>query len=363
MSDLLIEPEALQAWAVAILIAAGASPRAAEATARSLVFADRRGVDLHGIVFLRFYLPRLRAGASDGAAHPRVLVDMPALALIDGRRALGAYVASFAMSLCCDKAEAVGAAAVAVRNSGHFGAASYYADMAAERGYAGIALSNSDPGMAPLGALGPLLGTNPLAISAPRAPGLPTPSLDIATSVVAQGKIILASRAGTQIPGDWAIGPDGHPTDDPDAALAGAVLPMAGHKGFALAFMIDVLTACLSGALVSPEIPAAPDPSTPEGTGHLFIAIKVDALGPRAAYESALSKLASAVHQGKRADWAEPFMMPGEREAKVAAERLSVIRITSRVSNCCKGWARNTASPFKGHGSRRGKPAAAGGHH
>src|SRR5262249_11378 len=146
-------------------------------------------------------------------------------------RALGAYVASFAMSLCCDKAGTAGAAAVAVRNSGHFGAASYYANMAASRGCVGIALSNSDPGMAPLGALGPILGTNPLAISAPSAPGLPTPSLDIATSVVAQGKIILAARAGTKIPGDWAIGPDGRPTKEPDDALAGAVLPMAGHKG------------------------------------------------------------------------------------------------------------------------------------
>src|SRR5262249_13649348 len=171
-------------------------------------------------------------------------------------------------------------------------------------------------------------------------------SLDIATSVVAQGKIILAARAGTKIPGDWAIGPDGRPTKEPDDALAGAVLPMAGHKGFALAFMIDVLAACLPGASVSPEIPAAPDPSAPEGTGHLFIAIKVDAVGARTAYENALSRLTTAVHGSKRAEWVGPFMIPGEPEAQAAAERRSAIPITESSVKLLRGLGEEFGVPF-----------------
>ena len=120
--------------------------------------------------------------------------------------------------------------------------------------------------MAPFGALGPILGTNPLAIASPAGSGKPPPSLDVATSVVAQGRIILAQRAGTEIPADWAIGPDGKPTQDPNQALAGAVLSMAGHKGFGLAFMLDVLSGCRPGAQLSQEItqdPNAPDPKRP----------------------------------------------------------------------------------------------------
>ena len=316
-----VKPEELNRWAVLILQSAGASREAAEATARCLVGANRRGVDSHGIVFLRFYLPRLRSGAARGDAHPTVAVDLPALALVDGHNALGAYVADFAMSLCCDKAKEAGAAVVAARNSGHFGAASHHSELAANRGCIGIALSNSDPGMAPLGALGPILGTNPLAIASPAGSGKPTPSLDVATSVVAQGRIILAQRAGTEIPADWAIGPDGKPTQDPNQALAGAVLPMAGHKGFGLAFMLDVLSGCLPGAQLSPEITPDPNSPEPEATGHCFIAIRVDALRDRADYDRSIEKLAGYVHGAKRADWADPFMIPGEREAKVASER------------------------------------------
>jgi len=318
----------LEAWARGLLRSAGASEEAATATARSLVHANRRGLDSHGVVFLSFFLPRLRAGTTKGEAHPEIVVDLPALALVDGHDALGPYVAGFAIGLCCDKAQRNGAAVVAVRNSSHFGAASCYAEAAAARGYLGVAVSNSDPGMGPPGALRPVLGTNPLAMAAPAAPDVPMPSLDIATSVVAQARIILARREGATIPPEWAIGPDGLATEDPERALSGSVLPMGGHKGFALAFMIDVLSGCLSGALLSPEIVGDPDAAGPQGTGHCFIAIHVESLRALEDYERSLRKLADAVHDAPRAGWADPFMIPGEREQRVAAERMEEIPLT-----------------------------------
>jgi LDH2 family malate/lactate/ureidoglycolate dehydrogenase len=321
MSAITIDADALAAWARRVLQSAGASEDAAAATARSLVHANRRGLDSHGVVFLRFFLPRLRSGTTRGEARPEIVVDLPALALVDGHDALGPYVAAYAMELCCERAHTTGSAVVAVRNSSHFGAASSHAELATEHGCIGIVFSNSDPGMGPPGALRPVLGTNPLAIAAPAAPGVPMPSLDIATSVVAQARIILARLAGTSIPRDWAIGPDGLATEDPERALAGSVLPMSGHKGFALAFMIDVLSGCLPGALLSPEIMGDPDSPGPQGTGHCFIAIHVEAISARGDYERSLSRLTTAVHDAPRAEGTEAFMIPGEREQRMTVER------------------------------------------
>jgi LDH2 family malate/lactate/ureidoglycolate dehydrogenase len=323
--DAIVAPDDLSRWTRAVLRAAGASPESADATAAMLVDANRRGLDSHGVVMLDLYLRRLRRGTIDGAAVPEVIVDLPAAVLVDGRNGLGAYVGCWALRLACEKAKGVGMAAVAVRNSSHFGTASFFAELAAGNGCIGIVFSNSDPGMAPRGACGPVLGTNPLAIAAPSPDDLCVPSLDIATSVVAQGRIILAKRAGESIPESWAIGPDGESTTDPAEALRGAVLPMADHKGFALAFMIDVLTGCLTGALLSPDIEGDPESPNPQRTGHLFICIDVDRFGPRPNYESALRRLADAVHTAPRNSTTESFLIPGEREARVAESRRNAI--------------------------------------
>jgi LDH2 family malate/lactate/ureidoglycolate dehydrogenase len=343
-----VNPEDLKAWTHAVLRSAGASEEAAAETARALVHANRRGLDSHGVLFLSFYLPRLRAGTTKGEARPEIVTDLPALALVDGHDALGPYVATFAMGLCCKKAERTGAGVVAVRNSSHFGAASCYAEVAAERGCIGVAVSNSDPGMGPPGALRPVLGTNPLAMAAPAAPDVPMPSLDIATSVVAQARIILARREGATIQPEWAIGPDGLATEDPERALTGSVLPMGGHKGFALAFMIDVLSGCLSGALLSPEIVGDPDAADPQGTGHCFIAIHVESLRALEDYERSLRKLADAVHDAPRAGWADPFMIPGEREQRVARERMDEIPLADSTLRLLRSLGDDYGVAFPG---------------
>jgi LDH2 family malate/lactate/ureidoglycolate dehydrogenase len=321
-----LSPGVLEGWTRAILESAGASSVAAADTARCLVDASRRGLDSHGVVFLHFYLPRLRGGSTDGQAEPAVVVDCPALVVVDGRNGLGAHIGTFAMELCCKRARSNGAAVVLVRNSSHYGAASYYAELAAAQGLFGISMSNSDAGMAPAGTLGPVLGTNPLAIAAPSARGVPSPSLDIATSEVAQGRIILRKRAGEAIPLGWAIDPHGQPTTDPEAALAGAVLPMGAHKGFGLAFMLDVVCGSAAGASTSPHIPDLADP-IPQGTGHAFIAIDVGAADPAGSYGDSLRDLVDHIHAAPRAEGLAPLMVPGEPEATTGAERAERIPI------------------------------------
>jgi LDH2 family malate/lactate/ureidoglycolate dehydrogenase len=321
MSGFLVESEVLGRWAHDLLTTLGMSKAGADATVASMLHANRRGLDSHGVVLLGVYVPRLQQRTIHGDAEPEIVRVRGALALIDGQLAPGAHSGNMAMSWCCETARVHGVGAAAVRNSSHFGAASFFSEFAASRGCIGIAITNSDPGMAPLGALEPILGTNPVAVAAPAVDGLVGPSLDIATSVVAQGRVTAAARAGKDIPGDWAIGRDGASTTDPSEALRNSVLPMSGHKGFGLAFMIDVLTACLSGSQISPEMVEE------AGVGHLMVAIDISAAAGGDEYAVRLQRLIDAVHCARRAPDVEPFMIPGEREERTARAREWLIPI------------------------------------
>jgi LDH2 family malate/lactate/ureidoglycolate dehydrogenase len=336
----------LERWARGALTAAGAADEPASVTARLLVDANRRGLDTHGVLLLRLYLPRLASGAMDGSAHPVVARDLPAAAVVDGMNALGPYVASFALELCCEKARRSGAAAVSVRNSNHFGAASCFAEAAARQECLAIVCSNSDPGMAPEGALEPVLGTNPIAIAAPAGPLDHLPSLDFATSTVAVGRIRAAERAGQAIPPGWAIGPDGRPTEDPAEAMRGSALPMGGHKGFALAFMLDVLSGCLPGAAISPEISDDPEGSVPQGTGHFIAAVHLPSLSAPEVYAERLGSLARAVHGARRAPGVPAFQLPGEPEAVSARMRKGSIPFDEPSLALLRGLGERFGVPF-----------------
>jgi LDH2 family malate/lactate/ureidoglycolate dehydrogenase len=341
---LCLDPDALIGWVEDVLRIAGVADSAAAATAQGLVYANRRGLDSHGVVLLDMYLPRLRDGMINGRATPSVVVDAPAAVLIDGDDGLGHYVGTVALDLVCERARASGVALALVRRSTHFGAASWYSNRAAERGFVALVLSNGGPCMAPLGGRAPVLGNNPVAFAAPAAPGSPLPSLDIATSVVAWGRVADAARNGESIPTAWAMGPDGRPTDDPTTALEGALLPVGDYKGFGLAFMNDVLTACVTGSPISPDIVS--DGSAVESVGHCLIAIDVDRFSKRDAYMDALSRLTESVHGAPRGDGVHPFMIPGEREERVTRERASSIPLSRTTVALLQPWASAYGVPF-----------------
>ena len=331
----------LEQWTRSILQAAGAGPAQASITASCLTDAHRRGFDTHGAPLLRQYLPRLESGAIAGRTAPEVVKERAGVALLDGKNGLGPYVAMVATNMACDKARDTGAGVVAVRGSNHFGAASVFAERAADRGCVSIICSNSDPGLAPLGALAPVLGTNPIAIAGPPGEDGFLPSLDMATSQVAYGRVRAAARAGERIPQGWAIGSDGQPTQRPETALGGSVLPLGGHKGFALAAMIDMLCGCLSGAQLSPDVVWNPEDPTPQGLGHLVVAIQVAALAGQRTYRRGLSRLVWCVHNARRAKGVAPFRLPGERaQHTAAAGRGAVPMHTSVVAELVELGAR-----------------------
>ncbi len=223
----------------------------AETTAKALAETDALGTHTHGTKNLAGYIKKAHDGGVSLTAQPEILRQGSAYALIDGHAALGMVSSTFAMELACDKAEQEGVALCVVKNSCHFGAAGYYANLAAKRGMIGISMSNVDPNMTIPGARGMVIGNNPLAYAAP-AQSVPSVFLDIAMSNVASLKVVQARKDGKEIPPTWIVDKDGVPTTDPSHyPEEGAMQPMAAHKGYGLALLVELLSGILSGGSMS----------------------------------------------------------------------------------------------------------------
>jgi ureidoglycolate dehydrogenase (NAD+) len=307
---------ALQEFCETALTRCGSSECDAKITADVLVTTDTMGVFTHGTKSLRGYVRRLRAGGLKADAVPQVTAQGPAWALVDGRSAIAMVTSVFAMNTAIRKARTAGVAYVGVRNSCHFGAAGYYVSLAAAEEMIGLAMANDTPSVTAPGARGRVTGSNPLAYAVPTADGKPI-LLDMATSVVAGGKVATAHAAGKSIPADWVIGPDGEPTTDPAVFLqGGALLPMAGHKGYGIALLIETLAGVLTGALLTRQILPwiVSDPAQATGHGAAFLAINVAALMPVADFKRRVAALTKEVHEAPRAAGAERIYLPGEME-------------------------------------------------
>jgi LDH2 family malate/lactate/ureidoglycolate dehydrogenase len=304
------------------------TPKAAAAlVAQSLVQADVRGVATHGIVRLPSYRAQVAAGEVHPQAVPEVLTDRGgATVFVDGRHAFGAVTAGFCTDLALERALDLGAGVVCARNCAHFGAAAHYALQAAEGGCVGVVASNTPAVMAPHGAREATVGNNPLAIAAPSFGARPPFVLDIAQSVVARGRIKLAEMAGQQIPEGWAVDREGRATIDPTAGLAGALLPVGGHKGSGLALAIELVTSVLSGSSIGADLEntSMTGAAGRRGGGRVgsvsqfFLALDPDAFAGREAFAAGFARLADAITGADPAPGFDEVMLPGERERRVA---------------------------------------------
>jgi LDH2 family malate/lactate/ureidoglycolate dehydrogenase len=306
----------------------GASGATAKAVALSLVEADARGVGTHGIVRLPSYRHQVELGEIDPAAGPSVTRSKGASAFVDGAQAFGAVTANFSMDLALERAAEHGVGVAVARRCAHFGAAAHYALRAARAGYVALAASNTPAVMAPYGGSSAAIGNNPFALGAPHADNREPLVLDMAQSVVARGRIKLAEMAGETIPEQWAIAPDGRPTSDPTAALAGALLASGGYKGYGIALTVEILTSVLSGSLLSPELlntsmtgEAIPRPGAVVGNqSQIFLALDPDAFAGRETFTAGLGRLAEAMKSVDPAPGYQEVLMPGEPEERAAAE-------------------------------------------
>jgi LDH2 family malate/lactate/ureidoglycolate dehydrogenase len=310
----------LQRAVAALFVASGVPSDAAGKVAEDLVAADVEGVASHGVMLVPMYLERIRAGSVSLADTGTIVSDRDTAVVLDAGDALGQLTARQAVDLAVERAHKFGMASVAVRNAFHFGTAGRYARMMADRGVVGIVMSNTRPLMPAPGGAEPLTGNNPLAIAVPSDADF-MPEVDMALSAAAMGKIRNAAAAGRSIPEGWAADRDGKPTNDPQRAIEGMLLPAAGPKGFGLAFMIDLLAGGLSGGAIGPEVSGLyGDPAKPYRCSNLFIAIHVDHFVDQDQFGRRTGAELVRVAKSRRAPSVERVYAPGEM-AYVARSR------------------------------------------
>lgn len=305
----------LEAFCKESLIREGMCPRDAQITAQVLTQADAFGISSHGTKNLYGYIRKARAKGVSFTAQPVIERDGPAFALIHANNCMGMVSSCMAMDLAIQKARTHGIAITTVKEGSHFGAAGYYANMAARRGLLGVAMSNVDPNMTVPGAKGMILGNNPISYASPLEQNRSC-FLDIALSNVASLKVIQAKKEGKSIPDTWIVDHDGLPTTDPSHYPAqGAMQPMASHKGYGLAVFVELLTGVLSGGAISSlgEIPSwCFSLEAPNRVSHTFLAIDVEQFSPQ--YLKRSEQFMEALHTADKAKGTQRIYVPGEME-------------------------------------------------
>jgi LDH2 family malate/lactate/ureidoglycolate dehydrogenase len=312
-SGLPIAPEVLSAFAAAVYRSAGVPEVDAALAADTLVQADLWGHQSHGMLRLGWYYARLRSGAMKSVTHTTLAVDAGAIAVMDGHDGVGQVITRRAVDEAVTRARNHGVGVVSIRNSNHFGTCMYYTRIAAEQNCIMMLMSNAGPNMAPWGGLKKKIGTNPWSIAVPGGAYGPV-VMDMANSGVARGKIYLANKRREPIPDHWAVDAQGRPTTDPKAALEGFILPMAGHKGYVMGVMVDLLSGVLSGSQFLDTVHGPYDPVNPSGAGHFMVALNVAAFMPIAEFHQRIDAYIRSLKDVPLAVGHKQVYYPGEME-------------------------------------------------
>lgn len=314
----------LREFTTQIFQKAGMPEADAAITADSLVFADLRGTDTHGVTRVNTLVKKLEAGVIKAKPKMKIIKDQGATLMVDGDDAMGQVAAGYAMQLAIKKAAETGISMVGVINSGHIGALAYWPMMALPHNMIGLATSNGTPVLAPWGSKQAMISNMPVAIAAPAGKRFSL-VLDMALSVAARGNIILAEKKGDKIPLGWAIDQDGQPTEDPKEALKGSVLPIGGYKGSGLAIMIEVLTAILLGGKFGKDCGfMAPENlilAKTMGFSNLMMAINIENFSPIGAFRERMDMLIDLLKSAPLAKGIDTILMPGEKEFLKEQER------------------------------------------
>jgi LDH2 family malate/lactate/ureidoglycolate dehydrogenase len=310
---------ALTDLASAILRASDVLPEHADITAARLVEADLRGRSGHGLIRLRPYVERIRAGGINTRPDIAVTHETPVSAQVDGDNALGQVVMTKATELAIAKASTSGLAWVGTVHSNHAGAAGLYAEQAAEAGLVAMyfAVANAN-GMPPWGGTEPMLGTNPIAIAMPtnRTPFV----LDIATTATSHGTIKVHARDGRPLPEGWVVDKEGKPITDASRAGEGYLVPMGGYKGSGLTIAIGLLAGVLNGAAFGPDVvDHRRDQATPTNTGQSILVMRPDLFRAGDEVLADLTRHLDALRDAGSAD-GRPVRLPGDEAARVRAE-------------------------------------------
>jgi len=306
----IVKAEDLREFSKAVLQGMAVSSADAEVVSEALIDAELRGLDTHGAVRLPQYVTLIKQGNINPRPEIKVINESFSHALVDNGYGLGFLGSVKAMNLCIAKAKQAGIAMAGVCNSSHFGAAGYYARMAAEQELIGFATSNSYPVMAPPGSIARTHGNNPLAFAIPAGERSPF-VFDMATSVVSQGRIKKYSDERRRIPLGWANDREGKPTGDPEAVFFMLPLGEGGYKGYGLAVVMDILAGVLTGSLFARNFVSGPGS---RGCGHFFIALDPKLFMPLDGFKKRMDEMIGQIKNATRPEGStEPIYFPGER--------------------------------------------------
>lgn len=308
--------------------------------------ADLRGIDSHGVARLRTYVDMFTIGRINPRPNIRIVREKKSIATVDGDSGLGLVVGPKANEIAMEKASVYGSGWISVCNTNHYGIASYYCLKALERDMIGWSMTNTSRIVVPLWGAERRLGTNPIAIAFPGHRNPPI-VIDMATSVVAFGKVEMAERAGVAMPEGWIIDENGNPSTQAGDVYKGGILPlgstreMGAHKGYCLSAMVDILSAVLSGANWGPYVPPfalfedVPLQSVGKGIGHFFGAMEIDGFEDVDVFKMRIDEWISVFRNTKPAPGHQAVLIPGdpEHEAENVRSRYGIPLIGSVVND------------------------------
>jgi LDH2 family malate/lactate/ureidoglycolate dehydrogenase len=314
----------LRAWTEQVFQKVGVSKEDAVLLTDSLIEANLRGVDTHGITrMLCVYVKRMQVGVVNPKTELKVLREHPSTALIDCKNSIGQVASNYAMRMTIEKAKKTGVAFVATTHSNHYGAAAYWAMMALRHGMIGFSSTNAPAVVAPTGGRTPMLGTNPFAIAIPAGQEQPM-VLDLATTVVARGRILLYAKQNKPLEPGWAFDAQGRPTTDAQAALKGLLAPIGGYKGYGIALAIDMLCGVLTGSSYGTHFPGflADNLKDPTDVGSVFAAVNVESFMDLPDFTAGMDKAIREIKTSEKAEGVTRIYVPGEIELETKADRL-----------------------------------------
>ncbi|WP_408006913.1 Ldh family oxidoreductase [Pseudalkalibacillus sp. A8] len=300
---------------VDVLTKIGLTSEQAQMASEIMNYADVRGIDSHGLILLNTYIDRINKKIIRKNPNYKWDKKSEIISVLDGDHGMGHFMGHLAMREAIKIAKEKSLGLVLVKNATHYGASGYYTELAAKHKMIGFTTTNTMPLMAPTGGAERILGNNPISFSIPRQNEDPV-ILDIASSVVAAGKLILVNQKNEIIPEGWALDKEGNPTTDPNEGYegGGTLLPIANHKGYGLALIMDILAGVLTGSGYGKNVGHS-------DIGFVMMAMDVDQIMPKEIFNKRLDSLISMVKSTKKGNENNTIYLPGEIEYLKKKER------------------------------------------
>ncbi|WP_243296699.1 Ldh family oxidoreductase [Bacillus litorisediminis] len=332
MTTIRMEKDRLTEWIIEIFTAAGMDGEQAKTIAEHLVLANLRGVDSHGVSKVDIYTKRLEKGIVNKDFQYNRLKETPVSVLIDGCNSMGIPLATMGIQLAVEKAKQSDVGIVGIKRSNHAGMLAAYTSYAADQDCIALATTNAPSSMAPWGGREIFFGTNPISYGIPAGDQFNI-IFDMATTVVAKGKIVLAQQENKKIPLGWAITKDGRETTDPNEALEGLILPSGGPKGYGIAFLVEILSGLFTGAAYGPYIGSLfEDFENEQNVGQFFFVMRADLFEDLSQFKQRMDRIIEEIRQVKKMDGVERIYLPGEIQLELEQTRKAEgIPLTSEV--------------------------------